>query len=455
MSEVEATPRNVAHLFRRAAWGATPEQISAWADGGDIEKLVRALLDWNAAPPAGSPHRRTQGDSVILDHEFHLWWWHLAVTSPTPAIERLAWFWHGHFATSLRKVEWADLMHQHMVMLRRHSLGGIDEILSAVTHDPAMNIWLDLHLSEVGAPNENYARELLELFSMGAGNGYGQLDVAQAARALTGYALRYEEQWRPMGTQLLPELHDFGRKTFLGVTGDLSADDLIATITARPECPEFIATRLWTRYAGTQPTPQTLAPIASALAGPDGSIHDGLVTLLTSPEFYSNEVMTGLVTQPVEILVRTARNFEIDMLDPNGRAFDYGDDGDLENPEVWDSLAISWWAERMGQEPAYPPNVGGWAHNEPWLDANRSAARLVVGREIGWHIVESESRIAQRLAAHTSPKRLAEAVLRQFGLVEWSEDTVDAVATAAAADGWIAVEHAIAAAFVSPEVVLA
>ena len=129
-------------------------------------------------------------------------------------------------------------------MLRRHSLGRFDDLVEAVTHDAAMNIWLDLHTSVVGRPNENYARELMELFTLGV-DGYAQVDVAEAARAFTCYGLeRPPGLRRPVGTRLRPALHDYGTKTVLGRSGLLTGRDVIATITQRPECHRYVVARL-------------------------------------------------------------------------------------------------------------------------------------------------------------------------------------------------------------------
>lgn len=311
---VEASRRNAAHLLRRVGWGGTESEIDRVTRDG-IEASVDRLLDVSGAPPAGEPGR-SRGEAPYSEEALLLWFVHLAVTSPTPALERLWWFWHGHFATSLEKVEFPDLLHRQWVTLRRLAMGRLDDLLVAMTHDPAMNVWLDLHTSVVGRPNENYARELLELFSMGAGNGYTQADVVEAARALTGYGLRYDARAdRPVAARLDPALHDYGAKTFLGQRGNFDVDDIVGIVVERPECHRFVAGRLWFRYAGTEPPAGVLDELAGAL-GSRLRIDDLLRALLTHPRFYADEVRSGLVSQPVEILCRTVRGFEIPTLVP-------------------------------------------------------------------------------------------------------------------------------------------
>ena len=454
--DIAPTLDNAAHLLRRAAWGGTPQEIEAAASAG-IEAAVASLLDPSDAPDAGSPYRSTTGEAAFGDSALQLWWYHLAVNSATPALERLAWFWHGHFATSIDKVEYADLMHAQLVMLRREGLGRFDDLLEAITHDTAMNLYLDLHLSQVGNPNENFARELMELFSMGAGHGYTQTDVEQAARALTGYGLvLVEPQYRYVGTELKPEFHDFGQKLFLGRIGNFDGSDIVAAIVERPECHRFVCGRLWHRYAGTVPSEAVVGDLV-AVFREDLLISDVLAALLTHPEFYSDDVKWGLVAQPVELLVRTWRNFGLDILDVRDRPYDALSAAAEDVEGGWMPFALEWLGWDIGQRIANPPNVGGWGHNEFWLDTNGSSARVRVGREVGHLVASGAGAVSRNLHALAGrPHQLAEAVLRQFGVVSWSASTFDAV-VAAAGDDWPdgAIVSAVSTAFASPEVTLA
>jgi uncharacterized protein (DUF1800 family) len=452
---VEPSRRNAAHLLRRVGWGGTGAEIDRVAREG-IEASVDRLLDVSGAPPAGEPGR-SRGEAPYSEEALLLWFVHLAVTSPTPALERLLWFWHGHFATSLEKVEFADLLHRQWVTLRRLAMGRLDDLLVAMTHDPAMNVWLDLHTSVVGRPNENYARELLELFSMGAGNGYTQADVVEAARALTGYGLRYDPRAdRPVDARLDPALHDYGAKTFLGRRGDFDVEDIVGIVVERPECHRFVAGRFWLRYAGTEPSDGVLDELATALAS-RLRIDDLLRALLTHPRFYADEVRSGLVGQPVEILCRTLRGFEIPTVDIADRTLDEVEAA-LGDEHV--SLQLLGWFEGMGQWPGFPPNVGGWPHNRAWLGSNRAAGRLLVGDEIGWYLAEADTPVGDELrlaAAGGDGAELAAALFRRFGVVEWSADTAAGIAAATTngSDRASAVAAAFAVAFTSPEVTLA
>ena len=449
---VEPSRRNAAHLLRRAGWGGTESEIDRVTRDG-IEASVDRLLDISGALPASEPGR-SRGEAPYPEEALLLWFVHLAVTSPTPALERLLWFWHGHFATSLEKVEFPDLLHRQWVTLRRLAMGRLDDLLVAMTHDPAMNVWLDLDTSVVGRPNENYARELLELFSMGAGNGYTQADVVEAARALTGYGLRYDPRAdRPVGARLDLALHDYGPKTFLGQRGNFDVDDIVGIVVERPECHRFVAGRFWLRYAGTEPPRGVLDELARAL-GSRLRIDDLLRALLAHPRFYADEVRSGLVSQPVEVLCRTVRGFEIPTVDIEGRTLEEVE-ASLGDEHV--SLQLLDWFGGMGQMPGYPPNVGGWPHNRAWLGSNRAAERLLVGQDIGRSLAEADTPVGDELRrATTDGDALAAVLFRRFGVVEWSNETASAVATAAeGSDRASALAAAFAVAFTSPEVTLA
>ncbi|MEM7338268.1 MAG: DUF1800 domain-containing protein [Actinomycetota bacterium] len=453
---IDATPRNAAHLLRRAAWGGRPDEILQVVDVG-IEAAVDALLDPSQAPVVGEPVR-FGGIEPYSPVEFESWFVRLAATSPTPAIERLAWFWSGHFATGIEKVEFVDLMHRQLVMLRRLGLGRFDDLLKAVTRDAAMNIWLDLNLSTVGNPNENFARELMELFSMGIDNGYTQSDVVNAARALTGYQLTdHEGTGRVVGTTLHAALHDHGLKTLFGETGPFDGDDVVDMITNRRECHEFIARRMWHRYAGTSPAAQVVSTLANAF-GARLSIDDLLRTMLTLPQFYDDDVQAGLVSQPLESIVRVVRGFDLPVYDAEALSIEEADE--TTGPNQMPPWIIESWGETMGQRLASPPNVAGWPHNAAWLDSNRAAGRLVAGIEMGHAVAEYESPALERLWSSIGDgARLTAELMAGMGVVEWTAETESAIAAAAGShtvdDPYQSLVAAFAVAFTSPEVTLA
>ncbi len=448
---IEATPRNAAHLWRRAAFGATPAEIERTiADG--IEATVAAMYDHRRAPAAGRP-LRSPGEIAYDTEHLNLWFLRLAATSPTPAIERLTWFWHGHFATNLEKFEDPELLHAQLLTFRRHGLGRFDDLLKLMARDPAMILWLDLEKSVLGSPNENYARELMELFSLGVDAGYDQFDVVNGGRAFTGYTVSYEA---PHQTVLNAGLHDAGVKTILGETGNFDGDDVVDLIVKRPECHRFVATRLWTRYAGTAPPAAVLDELAAEFAR-ELKIRDLVVAMLTHPAFYTDEVIDGLVAQPIETTINALRGFGAELIDVTTTPILDGDE------EEADLGPFPWWVplamlEEMGQLVGLPPNVGGWAHNEPWLDATRAAGRLNAAITFAEAITETgvASIESIRAAADRRPADAVAAIFAAFGITQWTAETAAAVETALTTpdDDVGPLATAIAVAFTSPEVTL-
>ncbi|MEO0492146.1 MAG: DUF1800 domain-containing protein [Actinomycetota bacterium] len=445
---IDATPRNAAHLWRRAAFGATAQQIDQTVADG-IEATVEAMFDHRRAVDAGKPVRHVGVQGFETPH-LNTWFIRLGVTSPTPAIERLVWFWHGHFAVNTDKFENTEILYGQLMHFRRYGLGRFDDLLKLVTRDPAMILWLDLHTSVIGNPNENYARELMELFSLGVDGGYTQRDVVEAARAFTGYTVIGERPPRP---EVLPALHDDGVKTVLGETGNLTGDDVIDLIVRRPECHRFIAGRLWYRYAGTTPSAAVLDELAAAFAE-RLVIKDLVIAMFTHPAFYADEVIDGLVAQPVETTINALRGFGVDPFDVT--RFELTDDD-----EIVELGAFPWWVslemlEDMGQYLAHPPNVGGWPHNEAWLDTTRSIGRLNAGIRFGREIVEADVDLVRAIEAEADPRRAAARILQAFGQVEWSAETEAAIVAALTGpdDDAGPIANAIAIAFTSPEVTL-
>src|SRR5262249_40577335 len=209
----------------------------------------------------------------------------------------LAWFWHGHFATSIDKVKVAALMRRQNQLFRQLGTGEFTDLTAAVAQDPAMLRWLDGDTNVAAHPNENFARELMELFTLGIGN-YSEQDVKEAARTFTGWTfdratLAFVER---------PRLHDGGTKALLGQTGDLDRTDTARIVTTAPASARFLAARTWSRYAAAiTPADPVAADIASAWTDHRG---DGLLrAVFAHPQFRSDGVRAGLVKQPIEWVV--------------------------------------------------------------------------------------------------------------------------------------------------------
>jgi len=260
-------------------------------------------------------------------------------------------FWHGHFATSQRKVRLGQLMYRQNVLLRREALGNFATLLHAVAKDPAMLIYLDNAGSRREAPNENFAREVMELFTLGEGH-YGENDVKEAARAFTGWSLErdtgrfvYRRAW-----------HDDGVKTVLGTTGRFDGDDVLDLLLARPETAEFVAAKLWREFVSPQPDAAEVARWAAVFRDARYEVKPLLRAVLASNAFWAEENRATLVKSPVDLVAGTLRTYGI-------RPFEL-------RPAVVTCAAL-------GQNLFAPPNVKGWPGGDAWIDA-----ATILGRKL-------------------------------------------------------------------------
>jgi uncharacterized protein (DUF1800 family) len=366
-----------AHLLNRAGFGGPPAEIQKLADLGP-DKAVSSLLDYENIPdPTPAPvwakpdpdgikrlreavqkatpeerrkiqqqQGRLQSDRLM---ELRGWWLNRMAKGPRPFQEKMVLFWHGHFATSFEKVRNAYYMWRQNELFRRLATGNWLELLTFAGQDPAMLIWLDQAESRKEHPNENFAREVMELFSLGEGH-YTEKDVTDGARALTGWSLdRPNEKfiYRPV-------FHDNGIKTYLGRTGNLDGDDVMAQIVAQPQAARFITARLWNYFAG-QPPPDSLNDALAAVLRENGNNFKPFLRILfRSEEFYAPAIIRNEVKSPVQWLVGSARMLECDL------------------PPVQICEAL---LRNLGQDLFAPPNVKGWDGGITWITTNTLLAR--------------------------------------------------------------------------------
>ena len=340
--------QRVQHLLRRAGFGysaAELEEHLALGLDGAIERLLAPERVDDS--PAEAAIAAQQLDTAERNQDVFREW-HLRIQhTRRPLLERMTAFWHGHFACSFRKVP-IELMHVQNQTLRAQALGSFPELTLAVTRDPAMMVELDNRMNAAGSPNENYARELMELFTMGEGRGYTEVDVQEAARALTGWRFS-----RRSGVLRVPRLHDDGEKTVLGVSGPLTDEDVVAIVAARPETAEFIAGKLWRHFAGEEPEPAAVQRVAAAYASSGGDVRAMLRAIFKAPEFYSERAYRSLVKSPVELIFGTLRALEITTSGREETAH----------------------ARRMNQLLYDPPHPEGWPEGAAWLNSTTMLAR--------------------------------------------------------------------------------
>lgn len=388
------TGERVRFLLRRAGFGVTPDEAAALAADG-LERVVERLLgDWAEPEEIAPPELGKEPYNEERLADIQAYWLHRMVTTHRPLAEKMTLFWHGHFATGVKKAR-PELMQRQNELLRRHALGSFPALLRAIGKDPAMLLWLDGHGSTRKAPNENYAREVMELFTTGPGP-YTEEDIRQAARAFTGWRVD-----RATGAaQFRPALWDPGEKSFLGRRGAFRADDIADILAARPETARFLATRLWRFFASPTPEAETVNAMAAAYAQSGGEIRPMLRALFLSEPFYA---AGPLIKSPVELVAGTLRLLGLSV-----------------------SRDAAGLCGRMGQALFDPPNVAGWPGGTAWLGTTTLLARWNMGEGVKVLLGQKPSTAWMEAA---SAAALIERLLDHFGLAGAGAATRQALLT--------------------------
>ena len=374
----------MAHLMRRAGFGASRDELEQQVARG-YENMVEDLLnpgDANAMPD--DLIRRFHSDMAEMRelNSAGAYWMYRMVTTQNPLEEKIALFWHGLFATGYSKLNQARALMNQIETFRRHALGSFRTMLVELSKDPAMIIWLDNHDNHKGDINENYGRELLELFSMGVGN-YSEDDIKECARAFTGWTLGNAEYMATRASrdsiwpysriawhfQYREHDHDDGEKTFLGHTGNFNGDDIIDIIVQQDATARFLCTRLFQFFAAdavSEAGEAVIEAMAASYFASNYEISAVLHTLFNSDYFKSEPARFARVKGPVELVVGAVRMA-----------------GTYQEPTFGaDQLARH--TVYMGQGIFQPPSVEGWHEGAEWIDSGALVERVnFVGKELG------------------------------------------------------------------------
>ena len=338
-----------AHLYRRAGFGAAPAEIDAALAAG-LPKTLDKLL-------AGEPDAADRLELLTETGKYYAdmpslrtWWLYAMLEGGHPLREKLTLFWHNHFATSYAKVRSTKLMFEQNVLIRTNALALFPKFLLDVSKDTAMLVWLDSNRNVKGAPNENFAREVMELFSLGVGN-YTEKDIQEAARALTGW----HHDTEVTKFELNRDLHDAGQKTIFGKTGKFSGQDVISLCCQQEACPKFLVGKLYTFFVSeTAPPKGLLDPLAAQFRKSSFSIAAVVKTMLSSRLFFSEHAYRKRVKWPIECALGAVRAAVPDRVPLS---------------DVIDPLS------KMGQALFAPPNVKGWRTGTDWLNSATLLAR--------------------------------------------------------------------------------
>jgi uncharacterized protein (DUF1800 family) len=386
-----------AHLLERAGFGGTPAEVARLA-AMSSHQAVRSLVHYrqiaNPLPPfdpsgvhdaglepfapsrpAATDQARDTGEALgvkvkpagnrrmqqvadrflywlrasrLETHRLAYWWANRMLASPRPLEEKMTLFWHGHFANSEEKVRDYRKMQQQNELFRAQATGNFRTLMIAVAQDPAMLAYLDAAVNVKGAPNENFAREIMELFTMGVGN-YGEQDIREAARAFTG--------WNYAGLTFVvnPAQHDNAVKTLLGQTGNFDGVQAIDILLAQPVTAEFIAAKLYRYFVREELSAPMRVRLGELLRASKYEVAPFLETLFNSRDFYSDASVATRIKPPVELVVSTYRKMGLTML-----------------PGIPDFNDLT---ESLGQKLLFPPNVAGWANGTSWITPGLLFAR--------------------------------------------------------------------------------
>jgi uncharacterized protein (DUF1800 family) len=365
-----------AHLLNRAGFGGPPAEIQKLAGLGP-DKAVSSLIDYEhirGLPPdpdwaTPDPQRlenlrlaiksaKPEDAQLLKQQENKLqaarllelrgWWLERMAKGPRPFQEKMVLFWHGHFATSIEKIRGTPnssyLMWRQNELFRRLATDNWLRLLIETGKDPAMLLYLDQAQSRKDHPNENFAREVMELFSLGEGH-YTEKDITEAARALTGWSYNPQEQ----KFVERPTFHDEGIKTVLGLTGNLKGEDFLAQIVRQPQAAIFITAKLWNFFTGQFPLMELNESLAAVFRANGNNFKPFLRVMFRSEEFYGDDIVRNAVKSPVQWLVGSARMLESDL------------------PPPFLCTAIT---NSLGQNLFAPPSVKGWDGGTSWITTN-------------------------------------------------------------------------------------
>jgi uncharacterized protein (DUF1800 family) len=361
-----------AHLLNRAGFGGTPDEIERTRQKGltgAVRQFVDVKSDAASFPPPAWAHprdirsqrmeikaakdrgenfqgkvreiRMMEGDEIL---DLRRWWLDRMRNGPAPLLEKMTLFWHGHFATSIQKVRDAYWMWLQNDTLRHNALGNFATLVKKISRDPAMMIYLDLQQSRQEHPNENWARELMELFTVGIGN-YTEQDIRESARAFTGYRIDFTTQQ----FRFAPFQQDHKTKTFMGHTGNLNGDNIIEILVSKPACAQFIGRKLWRFFVEDEPSNAVVDSVAATIRAHKFEMRPVLRDIFTSTEFYSDRAMGCQIKSPVQYIVQTSKLLDAPTPTP---------------------VAAQNAMRQMGQILFAPPNVKGWDGGKQWISTS-------------------------------------------------------------------------------------
>jgi uncharacterized protein (DUF1800 family) len=350
------------HLLWRSGFGATPDAVQQAVEQGlaaTVERLVNPQPESTEFEEVSPLLRQIAEDTSSIGN-LKAWWLHRMAFSANPLLEKMSLFWHNHFATSYTKVLSVGHMADQNDLIRQYALGDFRKLLHGMTADVAMLIWLDGNANRKRHPNENFAREVMELFSLGVGN-YTEHDIVEAARAFTGWHVRDDQFW------FNKSQHDTGTKTVFGHSGKFNGKDVIELCLAHEACPRFLATKLLRQFVTPQPRPEHVTALAGTIRRHEFQMATVLAELFTSQLFFAPENRRAIIKSPIELVIGSFRTLSV-------------------RPNFENTAKL---LAELGQDVFQPPTVKGWDGVRLWISSasllqrNRFVTELLYGNRLG------------------------------------------------------------------------
>jgi len=357
MLNVTWSRATAAHLLRRAGFGATPAELDQYTALG-LEGAVDKLVDYESTSNAAL-------DALLAQYPFDFerfrdvqsWWILRLIYTARPLEEKMVFFWHDHFATSAAKVP-PEYMKVQNDLFRTFALGNFKDMLVAVSKDPAMLDWLDNRVNRVGRPNENYGREIMELFTLGVGN-YTETDIHEVSRCFTGWTIRNDAYLFQAGS------HDNGSKSFLGVNlppnlGETDGIRVCETLAAHPACATYLARKLFEFFVYPDPSAATVQKFADVYTSSGYNVREVMRAILRSDEFYSEKAMYALIKSPTEFVIGALKSLS----------------AKIDFRRVGADMTV------QGQTLLVPPDVSGWDQGLGWINTTTLLQRANFGNAL-------------------------------------------------------------------------
>ncbi|MFM9874121.1 MAG: DUF1800 family protein [Fimbriimonadaceae bacterium] len=382
------TRQKIAHLFRRFGFGATIAELDALEMAG-LDATISYLVNYESIdegfPISPWEFFFDQDNTFAVDPPRISRWWALRMLiTKRPLQEKLTLFWHNHFAVSGEKIENGIFMLIYLETIRKHAAGNFHDLLTAMTVDPAMLQWLDNDQNVIGNPNENFGRELLELFTLGIGH-YTESDVKECARAVTGWSLRsvipqggpetakerlsvaFEKGIPLVASAFSPIYHDQGQKTILGKTANFDTQSILNLLADHPQTHRFICKKLWEFFAYEEPENAIIERLASVFKNTNGNIKSVMQAIAASPEFWSEKCVNQLVKSPADFTIGIINKLQLTDAILKDRAKDTKWFTPITPTPNLISSVLQGAMYQQGMLLLFPPDVSGWRWGKAWV----------------------------------------------------------------------------------------